>query len=98
MRRSLAAALESVREEAHHSPRQGRSAVVHARGRDLSRADVQLRELIERLRDGDEVSARGMVLVKRLLCDGASPLYVESRDGILADELAVVRQALDRSG
>jgi hypothetical protein len=96
MRGGLAAALESVREEAR-SPRPGRSAVIRPRGRNLSSVDAQLRQLIERLCDGEEVSPRGVVLVKQLLSDGASPLYIESPDGALADELTVVCQALDGS-
>ena len=98
VRKGLAAALESVREEAR-SPRSRVSAVVPTRrGRDLLQADAQLHRLIERLRDGDGVSAQGVALVKQLLSDGASPLYLEGRDGALARELEAVCRALDRAG
>jgi hypothetical protein len=81
-RRRLAASLEDVVSSARvrsrrysSSPPPARLAIKLARG--------ALAELAEALREEPVVTARGVALARRLLTDGAGPLYVQTPERTL---------------
>jgi hypothetical protein len=91
-RRALAAAIERIVDEVD-KPSAAISAAAPVCRAAIKRARPQLLELVSDLRSPWPVRAAGVVLVRRLLRDGASPLYG------LADEkalLAAVGEARQR--
>ena len=56
---------------------------------------AELLDLAARLYDSDPVTARGVLLVERLVHDGSSALYGTTDAGRLAREAGVARRALD---
>ncbi len=74
----LAVALDGVLDELDCVPgtRVGAAIPVHRREAEIARSE--LIRLAERLRDEAPVAAKGVALVRRLLTDGASALYLPS--------------------
>jgi hypothetical protein len=90
-RAGLAASLRAVVDNAER-PRRGLSPVVPVR-RDAVLAERELiLELAAELESADDLKPRGIVLIERLLGDGASPLYCEG--GRLREWLGQARAAL----
>jgi len=58
----------------------------------------EIAAIIGRLTDADPVSARGMILARRLLDDPSGPLYDRDCAGELADRLRSVHMALNDPG
>ncbi|MGC2373955.1 MAG: hypothetical protein WA484_08795 [Solirubrobacteraceae bacterium] len=56
--------------------------------RDVLFVQADLRRLAQDLRGTGEVSAQGMARVRRLLTDGASPMYIHGSSGMLAHTVA----------
>jgi hypothetical protein len=83
-RRRLAASIDDTLAAAARRPRRSASAAPLAR-RGIRAARVELGALAEALREEPVVSARGVALARRLLTDGAGPLYTHRGDGVLRD-------------
>lgn len=81
-RAALAASLEDAVSSAAVRSRRSPTAAPLARSA-IAAAGPELRALAQTLRDEPVVAARGVVLARRLLTDGAGPLYAESSDGVL---------------
>lgn len=90
-RQGLAASLEHAVEAAER-PRGGASVPVHRPAVREARAELLClaRELVER----PHLSPRGVVLVTKLLSDGAGPLYRPGANADLAAAVARARHAL----
>jgi hypothetical protein len=91
-RTALAATLEASLTSAATGQRRSMTAAPLARGA-IESARGELDELARTLRE-PVVAARGVVLARRLLTDGAGPLYVEDADGELARTAAEALRAL----
>jgi hypothetical protein len=89
-RAGLAASLRKLVETAERPPRGFGSSVPLRRGEILAEHDLLL-AIADELESSDELKPRGIVLVERLLMDGASPLYFE---GGLREWLVQARAAL----
>jgi hypothetical protein len=85
MRRSLATDLENVVVAGERPP--PRSAAVPLDRRAVAASRRRLLQLAQDLREPGDVSVRGILLIRRLLTDGGSPLYVTRTPAEL--ELAV---------
>jgi hypothetical protein len=77
-RERLACALDSVLAElaeldGARGPRTGAAVPIHRREAEIARSE--LIRLAGRLRDRQPVAAKGVAMVRRLLCDGTSALY-----------------------
>jgi len=88
-RRALAAGVDDAVRSAATRRRRSPAAPPLAR-EGIGSARAALAELARVLREEPVVAARGVALVRRLLTDGAGPLYVESGD-------AAVRAAADEA-
>jgi hypothetical protein len=79
-RARLASALDAVLSEldGESSSRGGASVPVDRREAEIARSE--LIRLADRLREAAPVAPRGVALVRRLLCDGTSPLYLPGDD------------------
>ena len=97
-REALAGSLRRVLDGARQGsrPRRGQIAILRA---DVLAAADQLERLIERLLEPGMVAARGCALVRVLLIDGTSPLYLRGASHDLgaaaAAALAKLEPALD---
>lgn len=58
------------------------------------RHEEQLRVLVARMRDGEPVTARGILLLRRFLREPSSPLYDDARERELSRGIAAVRTEL----
>jgi hypothetical protein len=85
MRRTLAGDLEGIVEAGERPP--PRNAAVPLDRRAVRASRRWLLQLAQDLREPGEVSVRGILLIRRLLTDGASPLYLARSPAEL--ELAV---------
>jgi hypothetical protein len=85
MRRSLAGELENIVAACERPP--PRNAAVPIDRRAVWASRRWLLQLAQDLREPGEVSVRGILLIRRLLTDGASPLYLARSPAEL--ELAV---------
>jgi hypothetical protein len=94
-RMATAEQLERAIEAAAEPPRRFSGAVPVAR-EEVLRAMPVLLELIARLRDGVPAWPTGVAVVRRLLFDGAGPLYAPAHPGALRREADQARSALDR--
>lgn len=74
LRRSLASGLTRHVELAERYPAHKSAALPTSRG-EVIRAQPLLLQLVARLREPGEVSPRGVAIVKRMLTDGASPMF-----------------------
>lgn len=92
-RRVLAAGLRRVLRTACE-PTRGLSVAVPPQRREVLDAQSVLGEIAELLEGEDEVSARGVALIDRLLTDGTSPIYAPFPRGTLAADLRHARAAL----
>jgi hypothetical protein len=81
-RRALAASADDAVKSAATRRRRSQAAPPLAR-EGIGSARFALAEISRALRDEPLVAARGVALARRLLTDGAGPLYVESGDGVL---------------
>jgi hypothetical protein len=81
-RRQLAASIEDVLASASSRRRRSPSAAPLARD-GIAAARPELAELSRALREEPVAGARGVALARRILTDGAGPLYVDSGDGAL---------------
>jgi hypothetical protein len=99
----LATALERTLEIANRPPSNalGRSAArrfsvrVPLRVREIRDCADDVEALARRLRDGKAVDAQGAALTKRLLIDGASPLYYRHSSATLRHAVRSARLALE---
>jgi len=96
-RARVGASLEDAVASAPTRRRRSASAAPLARSA-IAAARPELQELARALRKRPVVTARGVVLVRRLLTDGAGPLYVESGDGALRCAAAEALSALYAGG
>lgn len=90
----LAGALERLVEQARDFKPGITSAVPMARDEVLG-ASIQLLDLACRLRSDAPVDPQGVLLIQRLLCDGASPVFLPPEPGALrgvARELSAALQ------
>jgi len=78
-RERLACALDAVLHELDGAPGARAGAAVAIDRHEAQVARSELIRLAQRLRDSEPVAAKGVALVRRLLCDGASPLYLPRR-------------------
>jgi len=92
-RRKLASSLDDVVTSARVGPRRY-SASPPLASREIKAASTALAELSEALREQPVVSARGVALARRLLTDGAGPLYVQTPDGTLVRAVQEASAAL----
>jgi hypothetical protein len=92
-RRKLAAALNRAVRDAEQPPAPFTAAVPLQR-REILAARGEIERLAHDLAGPDQVHARGVVLVKRLLTDGASPLYMPGPDGMLEEAVQQAHTAL----
>jgi hypothetical protein len=93
-RRVLARSLERVIEAAEEPPRPYSAAVPLMRATIMESREGLL-DLAAELRDTtQQVSVRGIALVERLLTDGRSPLYMQSRKESLDGAIRHARAAL----
>jgi hypothetical protein len=87
-RRALAGALESLATQPNSLGRsRGLSSVVPADPDEVRIARPTLMATAKLLRSGEPVTARGMLLVRRLLTDGNGPLYLPREPGEFGSEL-----------
>jgi hypothetical protein len=89
----FARALEAHLAEARN-PTMRASAAIPVRREDVLYASPDLRRLVNTLREGGEVGAQGMAHTRRLLIDGASPLYARSPRGTLAQAFGAATECL----
>lgn len=75
-------------------PRNGLTAAVTVSPEAFGEARPQLLDLAARLRDPRPVRPEGLAMVRELLCDGASPLYLGA-PGELRDAAARALRLLD---
>jgi hypothetical protein len=80
-RERLARALDAVLGELDGTRASRAGAAVPIDRCEAQIARSELIRLAERMRDGQPVAARGVARLRRLLCDGASPLYLPSPAG-----------------
>jgi hypothetical protein len=92
-RAGLAASIRNLLVAAEEPPR-GFTSAVPIQRRDILRERQMLLQLATDLESDDELNARGIALVERLLIDGASPVYVGSPDGALHGALVHAHAAL----
>jgi hypothetical protein len=85
--------LRNLLDEAEHPSRGIGCAVPVQRGQVLAERDL-LKQLADALDSEDELSPRGILLVRRLLTDGASPVYAPTPNGALHDALTDASAAL----
>lgn len=88
----LAAAIGRTRRSASPSSLPGASPLNRGAAR---HGGPGLEALADRLRDPEPVSARGVLLVRRLLEEPSSPLYDRERSGALDQELEAALAALE---
>jgi hypothetical protein len=93
------AALDSLRREVEHlirelDPRKLAGASPCRRPAARANQDL-LQAIVDRLGSSSEVSARGVLLVRSLLRDGGSPLYVEGAEPLLRRALRRALGALE---
>jgi hypothetical protein len=79
-RARLACALDNVLAELAGAPGPRAGAAVPVDRREAAIARSELIRLADRLRDGRPIAAKGIAMLRRLLCDGASPLYLPDAD------------------
>jgi hypothetical protein len=98
----LATALEHTLQMATHpadspsaSAARRFSVRVPLRVREIRDCAEDIEALARRLRDGNPIDAQGAVLTKRLLTDGASPLYYRHSPATLRHAVRSARLALD---
>ena len=102
-RRALARSLERDIEMAERATPAAAAALPVNRD-EVVRARPLLFEILERLREPEAVSARGVALVRLLLTDAASPIFspgwstAPARPGALERQARVVLAAFDRPG
>jgi hypothetical protein len=92
-RQRLADRLERVVQDAA-SPQPARSSAVPLNREEIRRCAGLLYNLAAELRDDQPVTPRGVLVLRRLLYDGGSPLYAGEADGALELELRHARAAL----
>jgi hypothetical protein len=95
-RRSLAASLDDALLSAANGRRRSPSAAPLA-GASIAAARPALVELARMLREQPVVAARGVAMTRRLLVDGAGPLYVDTHDGALRHAAEQALTALSAS-
>jgi hypothetical protein len=95
-REELADRIDAVIARAHQS-RAHFTAAVPIRRADVLDVEDDLSALTARLRDGNPVDVHGVALTRRLLSDGAGPLYVPG-DHSLRYSVRYARLALDPLG
>jgi hypothetical protein len=93
-RERLASTLQTRLDEAR-APNVSFSSAIPTQKREILRATQQLLELIDRLRQPQPIEVRGAARIRRLLIDGASPLYANSPEGALAQTLRTAGKALN---
>jgi hypothetical protein len=89
--RDLASALDRVADDALRPPRPGLSSAIPVARDEIRVARPALLALSQRLRDHDNVGARGVALVEEMIHDGASALYTGRHPD---DVIAQAREAL----
>jgi hypothetical protein len=94
-RERLASALEAILSEVER-PQFGLRASVPVCREEVEVARGEIARLTERLRNPRPVRARGVLLVRRLLSDGDSPLFVASGNDELWRQMRGAAEALDR--
>jgi hypothetical protein len=92
-RNSLARAIRNLIQAAE-DPRHPYSAAAPLQRREILSERGFLLELADDLAGDDELGARGIALVERLLTDGTSPVYGPSPDGTLHTALVHARATL----
>jgi hypothetical protein len=92
-RRQMAAGIDDALATAASRKRRSPSAAPLAR-EGIAAARPELAELSRRLREEPVAVARGVALARRLLTDGAGPLYVDSGNGALRRAAAEAITAL----
>jgi hypothetical protein len=92
-RAGLAASIRNLLAAAEEKPR-GFTAAVPIQRHDIRSERQMLLQLAADLESDDELNARGMALVERLLMDGASPVYVGGPNGALHGALVHAHAAL----
>jgi uncharacterized protein with von Willebrand factor type A (vWA) domain len=92
-RTGLAASIRHLLDAAEARPRGFTSAVPIQRHEILSERQLLL-QLAAALESPDELEARGLALVDRLLISGDSPVYVDRGDGALHGALVHAHAAL----
>jgi hypothetical protein len=93
-RERLASSLQA-RLDAAQAQKASLSAAVPTQGREILRAKEQLLELIDRLRQPLPVDVTGAARIRRLLTDGASPIYATAPRDTLAQALRAASEALN---
>jgi hypothetical protein len=94
-RRSLAQSLERLLRDAEAPSPVLHTVVVRPSRGQVLEARPLLTGLAVRLRADGPIDARGAAQLKRLLCDGTSPCYVDAAPGTLSARLRVIDQWLD---
>jgi hypothetical protein len=92
-RTGLAASIRHLLDAAEERPR-GFTAAVPIQRHDILRERQLLLQLADDLESPDELRPKGIALVERLLIDGASPVYVNGREGALHGALVHAHAAL----
>lgn len=82
-RRELAAGLEEAIEAAHPPHLRAISSAIMVEREEVLRAEPELRQLVERLRDQHPIEPLIVARVRALLVDGSSPLYQLAEPGDL---------------
>jgi hypothetical protein len=101
-RDELALALEHTLETAEDPAEARRTTAVRTmglrvplQGREIRDSAPELEALIARLRDEDAIDAQGAAMTRRLLVDGASPLYYRGSAVTLRHAVRSARLALE---
>ena len=92
-RAGLAASIRNLIDAAEARPR-GFTSAVPIQRREILRERQMLLQLVAALESQDELEPRGIALVERLLIEGASPVYVDRREGALHGALVHAHAAL----
>jgi hypothetical protein len=92
--RRLAARLEALLTESGR-PQSHRSGPVPVCRPEVKAARSEILRIAARLREPRAVRPAGVVLLRRILCDGGGPLYVDCGNDELYRRLRVAHTALD---
>jgi hypothetical protein len=93
VRAGLAASIRNLLDAAEERPR-GFTAAVPIQRHDVQRERQLLLQLAADLESDDDLNAKGIALVERLLIDGASPVYVGGPEDALHRALVHAHAAL----
>jgi hypothetical protein len=93
-RHRLAAALERLIDDAARPAGRSPSAAIPPCRGPVREAAPLILSIARRLRSSEPVDARGVAMLRTLICDGAGPCYADCPPGTLSAALRVARRSL----